>query len=659
MAVIGFDITSRTPVAGGIPFGEHGPYEEISGTLRMAVDPTAAANRLITDLDLAPRATDGLVTFDADLVITAPVQPSPGGRLLVDVPNRGRAIASRLNSAQGYPAPSAEDVGNGFLMRQGFVVARCGWQYDAPLEPGRARLRGPVAHQAGKPVTGPVLCHFQVPAWTQAARLSDRDHMPYPAADLTERGAVLTVRGHWAAAASALPRSAWRFARNEDGRPVDDPWFVWLDGGFQPGLLYELVYTATNASVVGLGLLAIRDVASWLRFATAAAGNPYGGVLGHAIAFGESQTGRLLREFLYYGLNVDEQDRMVYDGMFITVTGARRGEFNMRFGQPSKTLCDGLGAVFPFHDSGMIDPVTMRRDGLMARLRIDQQAPKVFTVNASTEYWGGDRGSGGQSSLLHTDPAGTHDVDPPETARLYLLAGTQHVPLTWPAPSIDHVSIRCAQPLGSVDHRPLQRALLMALDAWVRTDTAPPPNRVPRLADGSAVRPPQVLAKLSSIPGFTGPEHLSELRRLEFDLTAPGVPAALPPVWGEAYQWYVSAVDGDGNETSGIRHPDIEVPLATYTGHNVRHAEAGAPGELVPMAGATYPFPATASDRRAANDPRPSIEERYTDRDSYLEQIRRSALTLVEQRLLLDEDIAGIVEHAAIKYDAFTQRHHS
>jgi hypothetical protein len=478
--------------------------------------------------------------------------------------------------------------------------------------------------------------------------------VPYSAADLDDAGAVLTVRPYLSAPRAKIPRSQWRFARDRQGIPVRDPNYLWLESGFEPGLLYDLAYTAANPSIVGLGLLALRDVASWLRFAGANAANPCSDRLRYVMAYGESQTGRLLREFLYYGLNRDEAGRRVYDGLFITVAGARRGEFNMRFGQPSRTLCDGPGAMFPFHDFDMSDPVTQQRDGLLRRSQDDP--PKIITVNSSTEYWGGDRGSGGQSSLLHTDSAGTRDVDPPQTSRVYMLAGTQHLPGVWPLGMVDHLNVRCAQPLGAIDHRPLQRALLLALDQWVGAGVEPPANKIPQLADGTAAESPPVLAQLKTLPGFTAPAHLPELGRRSFDLPQPGAIATLPPERGGLYRWFVSIVDGDGNEVAGIRHPDVAVPLATYTGHNVRHPDAGAAGELVPMAGATYPFPATAEQRHATADPRPAIEERYPNREAYLEQVRSAAEALMNARFLLQEDLALVMQQAGAKYDAFTNR---
>ena len=307
MTVTGFDVVRRERVAEGKAFADIGPYEELAGIVRIAIDPRHPANATITDLLLAPTARDGLIHCDADLVLARPCDPAARGRLLVDIPNRGRPSATRwLNDAKGFPAPSVSDVGSGFLMRQGFTIARGGWQFDVPVEPGRMRLRGPAAARDGRPITGLTLCQFQLEAPANGLSLSDRDHGPYPAADPYEPGALLTVRPYSSAEPSGISRASWRFARSDDGVSVADAAHVWLEGGFQPGLLYELTYTATGASIVGLGLLAIRDIVTWLLRGTAAQGNLCAGELRYGLAYGESQTGRLLREMLYYGLNQGE-----------------------------------------------------------------------------------------------------------------------------------------------------------------------------------------------------------------------------------------------------------------------------------------------------------------------------------------------------------------
>ncbi len=655
MPVLGFDITRRRPLDGGAPFGDCGPYEEVTGILRFAVDPAHPANQTVTDLDLAPVEADGRVHFDADFTLVCPLNPARGnGRLVLDVPNRGRDRALlRFNAAPEWPAGGDINTGSGFLMRRGFTTAKVGWQYDAPDEPGRIRLRGPIAMQDGQPATGLCLCEIQVDAPTQSAALSDLAHRPYPAADLNDPAATLTARPYTSAPRRVIARDQWQFARAVDGRPVADGGWVYLPAGFQPGLLYEVVYTATNLSIVGLGLLAVRDTAVWLKYGDAASGNPCAGHITHAYGFGVSQSGRFLRELLYWGLNEDEAGRMAFDGLLPVVTGARRGEFNLRAGQPSKTLGEGMGALYPFHDLGQMDPATMRRDGLLARVRAGGNAPKVLTLNTAAEYWGGDRGSGGQATLLHTDTAGAVDVDPPAESRLYLLAGAQHVPNFWPLRDRTQDNVHCAAPLNCIDYRPLERAALINLDRWVTQGVPPPDSQVPRLGAGTAVPPQTALATLGHIPGLRTPEHLSVLHHLDFgESPSRGVPAHLPPSLGEPYPYYVSAVDADGNEVAGIRHPDVAVPLATYTGWTTRHPDIGGAGELVPMAGATYPFARTAAERQATGDPRPSIAERYAGRGDYLMQVRAAAEDLVAQRFLLAEDLDTVLQAAALRWDA-------
>jgi len=653
MGVAGFELTNRAPVAGGAVFGDVGPYEELTGIVRLSLDPAAEANQWITDLDLAHRDAERRVRFSADLVVMAPLEHAARtDRLLFDVPNRGRHSAARwMNSSAGYPQPTITDVGNGFLMRHGFTVARCGWQQDLPDEPGRIHLHGPQLRADAAETEGLVLCQFQTDVVSSSLELSHRSHRAYPTRDLHDPDARLTVRAHDGLPRQVVARKRWRFARSVDGAPVDDPEHIWIEGGFQPGLIYEVVYTAHGPSIVGLGLIAIRDVAAWLRFGTASEGNPFPDTFSYALAHGESQSGRFLREFLYRGLNADEKGREVFGGLLLWVPGARRGEFNTRFGQPSKTTAEDYGARFPFHDRTLAEPAAGDTDGLMNRLHEIGRVPKVITVNASTEYWGGDRGAGGQASLLHTDPFATKDVAPDENSRVYALAGAQHVPQKWPTGSVTHLGTRCQQLICSLDHRPISRALLLALDTWVRSGREPPPSRVPSIADGNAISPQAAIDQLTAIPGFAVPAHLPRLHSLDFG-PDPETPCRLPPDLGVDYNHFVSSLDNDGNEVAGIRHPDVVVPLATYTGVNVRHNDAGGPGTLVPAAGGMYPFAAARKARLASGDRRLSIAERYEDERHYLAGVMAAAEELLKQGFLLYEDVDRVIGEAKVKYRA-------
>lgn len=657
MTVIGFELESRSPVANGAPFGDYGPYEELSGTLRFAIDPLADVNQGIAGLQSLPTDPSGFVTFESDLVITVPVASDQSQRLLIDVANRGRPSAWRwLNSAVGYPAPSKDDVGNGFLLRHGFTVARCGWQLDLPAEAGRVQLRTAHSPEAYPSMSaGPILVQIETDQPANSLRLSHRDHRAYPVSP-EHTSASMTVRPHDGAARVEVPRHLWSFARDDNGTPIPDLEHVWLTGGFQAGLIYEVTYTATNPTVIGLGLLAVRDMTSWLCHSGVMDGNPMANRFDYALGHGESQAARFLREFLFLGLNEDEQGRAVFDGLLIAVPGARRGEFNIQFGQPSKTTSEDVGATYPFHDEALHDRITDKQQGLLDRLSAKGRAPKVITFNTATEYWGGDRDAGGQASLLHIDPSTLEDADPPSTSRVYLISGAQHVPQEFPTSTVTHRGTLCQQLICSLDHQPFSRALLMALDRWVVTGESPPPSRVPRMEDQTAIAPEQAVIELGAIPGFAIPAHLPTLHGLDFRSGHGGEPR-LPPVRTDRYPHFVSSLDRDGNETAGIRHPDVAAPLATYVGLNVRATRHGGLSTLVPAAGAMYPFAATAAERLATGDSRLSLKERYADETAYLSELRAAADALVAERLLLAEDVGRIVEAARAKFRAFTTSH--
>jgi hypothetical protein len=586
------------------------------------------------------------VEFAADFALLRPVDPARGNRgLLLDVPNRGRKVAlGMFNSAVRVPDPTtAADFGNGFLMRHGWTVAWIGWQPDVPRVDGLMALDVPRARGAN----GLVRCEFRPNAPADVLPMADRYHIPHPAAEPDDPGARLTVRVHAGAPAAAVARTAWRFARRVEGRLVADASHVHLEGGFAPGRIYDLVYRAVDSPLVGLGLLAVRDTAGFLRWAPAAAGNPCAGALERAYVFGVSQSGRFLRHLLYLGLDEDEQGRLVFDAVVPHVAGARRGEFNLRFGQPSLNAQESVGSLFPFTDEIQIDPVTGQRDGLLARLAARGRRPRIVTINTSAEYWRGD------ASLVHTDVQGQRDVEPPADGRVYLFAGTQHTPGALPPPAADpNTGSRGVHPFNVVDYAPLLRAMLVNLDRWVREGVEPPPSMFPRLADGTAVTAESTAPRFASIPGVRWPDRLARPARLDFGpAIARGIADELPPKIGAQYPSYVAAVDADGNETVGIRPVELAAPLATFTGWNPRHPEQGAPGDLMQMMGSTLPFPRTPAERERRGDPRASIQERYGSRSEYLAAVRAAASALVAARHALAEDVEAMVERAGQRWD--------
>src|SRR5262245_4585150 len=477
MPVTALDVHSRSLVLDGRPFGAAGAYEKLAGTLHFAVDPTHPLHTTITDLSLAPRGADGRVAFQSDFYLLRPVDPSRGnGRLILDVANRGRKVAlGMFNSAVRVPDPTtAEDFGNGFLMRHGYTAAWVGWQPYVPRRDGLMVLDVPRVEG----VTGFVRCELRPNSLEERLPLADRYHIPHPVADLSDPEARVTVREHAGADAVAVevPRSKWSFP---------DSGHIEMKGGFAPGAIYDVVYRSANPTLVGLGFLAVRDTAAWLRWAPAASGNPCAGAIERAYLFGVSQSGRFLRHLLFLGLDEDEQGRMVFDAVMPHVAGARRGEFNLRLGQPSLNAKEAVGSLAPFD-----------YESLMARQRGRGRVPRIFATNTSAEYWRGD------CSLIHTDPEGRRDVEPPEFVRTYLFAGTQHTPGALPPLAADpNTGSRGLQRFNVVDYAPLLRAALVNLDRWVSEGTEPPASVFPHLRDGTAVEAESTASFFNQIPG--------------------------------------------------------------------------------------------------------------------------------------------------------------
>ena len=661
MAVGRLEITSRQPFANGESFGDVGPYEQLDGAAYFVVDPVNPANETVTDLKLAPRSNTGEVHFYSDFRILQPVDPAKGnGRLFFDILNRGRGPCLRnFNNAPDLAPDVPLEAGNGFLMRQGYTVAWCGWQHDAPDVPGVLRLYPPEArNRDGSRITGKLVVTFVPNAPIQEQFLSDRNHRPYPANNLEDWDSVMTVQDSEDGPEQVIPREQWAFARVQDGRVVPDANYVYMAAGFQPGKVYQVIYSTTGAPIVGTGLLATRELAAFLRYGSADAGNPCAGTLERAYSFGSSQSGRFLRDLVYYGLNYAEDGRTVFDGLIPHVAGAKHGEFNQRFAQPSSQASRSPNNLFPFSDGEQTDPETGRTDGVLSRAAAQGPLPRIMYTYTSSEYWGGGGG------MVHIDIEGNRDLPVPEEVRIYHFGGAQH-PLGTPnlRDSDPANGSRGQQPFNCLDYRPLLRAALVNLDRWVTDGAAAPPSAYPRLDNGTAVTPEAVAATIQTIPGVNFPEPLRRFYRLNFG-PEPTVASNVPAIVGQPYPLLVPAVDSDGNERAGIRLPLTTVPIATHTGWNLRHAEIGGEGQILSsggatggtLAGSTIPFPPTREEREASGDPRLSIEERYGSREDYLAQIRGAAEELVQQGYVLTEDVELLVSQAGDHYNELVSR---
>jgi hypothetical protein len=629
------EIASRTDILEGKPFGASGAYEKIVGTVFFSVDPAHPRNSAIVDLDKAPRDAAGRVTFSADLYVLAPKDAARGnGVAFFDVLNRGRKnILPDFNRAPQVLDPTAEaDFGDGFLMRQGYALVWVGWQFDIPRRGGLMALDAPSALDQGKPITGRVSTTFTPNTAEAIYPLDDMgryaDTTRYPPLDPASEANTLTVRDGFLGEPRIIPRDQWQFGRMKDGQLVPDISALYLKGGYQPGHFYELSYEAKGAVVAGLGFAALRDMASAVK-------HEQGGPIAarYTYAFGRSQDGRFLRQFLYEGFNADEQDRRVFDGVISHIAGsARSGDFNSHFARPN-----GLGffvaSLFPYLDLDQHDPVTGKTDGILTKLTPNRR-PKIFYTNSSGEYWGGGRAA----ALTHTTLDGLDDAKVPDNVRIYLFAGTQHVPGGY----LPSQGPGQQKPNGN-EYAWAQRALLVAMDRWVRDGVAPPPSAHPRLADKTLV--PSDKIDFPAIPGVHSPLTIPAGYRA--DLAGPHTAHPLPLL--------VPQVDRDGNELSGIRLPNVAVPLATYTGWNFRNPSIGQPGELLPLTGSYIPFPVTKAAREQARDPRLSIEERYGNRVQYQLLVTDAATRLVQEAYLLNEDVQHVVQRALTNWDELTR----
>jgi hypothetical protein len=629
------EIVSRADVLGGKEFGDGGRYQKIVGKAHFAVDPDNPANRAIVDLDKVPRDASGQVTFTADLYALVPKDAArANGAALLDILNRGRKrVIGDFNRGRAVADPTTEeDFGDGFLMRHGFTVVWLGWQFDIPHGGGLMGLDAPAVNVDGRPVTGRVTTRF-VPntadpthSLADLARYADTTH--YPPVDPASPANSLTVRDDFLSAPRLVARDQWQFGRTDGDRVVPDISAITLKGGFAPGHVYDLSYDATGDVVAGLGFAAVRDLASALKREPG-----IGFALDRVIAFGGSQDGRFLREFLYEGFNADERGGRALDGVIADIAGsARSSDYNARFARPNG-LAFFEASLFPYRDLDSVDPVTGKTDGILAKLSANQR-PKIFYTNSSNEYWGGGRAA----ALIHTTLDGRADAPLPGNVRAYLFTGSQHIPGGY-LPS---------QGPGQLAPNPNDfsfalRALLLAMDRWVRDEVVPPESRYPRFADHTLVTEQEI--EFPALAGVHSPRTIPGGYRADL-----GVPPQAP-----ALPFLVPQVDGDGNEMAGVAMPDIEVPLATYTGWNFRNPSIGEPDDLLPLTGGYIPLPVTRAARERDHDPRLSMEERYGGRGRYQALVTDRAGHLADDGYLLRADVDTVVARALARWDGLVK----
>jgi hypothetical protein len=648
------EIEHHTDVLGGRSFGLVGGYEQFIGTIYFEADPRNPANTIVIDIEHAPTNAAGRVEHSANFTLIKPKDMGrANGTILFGTSNRGsRRLLTFFNHAHAAgeewdaPVPTtADNYGDGFLMENGFTLLWVGWQWDTPeSREGASRSFVPQTVDDGDPIEGLVRSDFHVTRRVFDRTLADRNHIPYPVSDPTAPENVLTVRDTREAPRQVVPRSQWDFARLDNGVKVADPTRIYLEGGFEPFKIYEVIYKAENPQVIGLGLVGIRDAISWFKYGAPTALNTPAGAIKRAIGFGLSQPGRTLRTFVYQGFNADEQQRKVFDGIMAHIAGPARGSFNLRFGQASRDAHPFINFfyptdIFPFTDVEQTDPLTGKTDGMLSHVP-ENFMPKVFNSFSSYEYWGR------AASLMHTTVDGMHDAPMMDNARVYHFAGAQHLPDPFPPPVENG-----QQPNNPNDFSWMMRALLLAMNRWVTDGTPAPPSRFLSVEKHEVVKPEDV--RWPAIPGVAFPQVPHLAYRVDYGplFESEGIVTKEPPVVGTPYPVFVPQVDADGNEIGALRMPEIVAPLATYTGWNLYNAENGPTDVISHMSGSFIPFPRTRAERERNDDPRLSIEERYKSRAEYLGLIADATLELIAQGYLVDGDMPEIVDAAGRHWD--------
>jgi Alpha/beta hydrolase domain len=648
-------IERRETFAEGHEFPITGAYEKLVGKVYGEIDPRNSLNKGIVNLDKAPTNSRRRVEYWADIFILKPLDMARGNKkIFFDPPNRGgKHILALLNDApQNNDPTTLKDAGNGFLMRQGYTVVWGGWH--GGLSGKNFVVMGvPVATDKGKEILGVVRTEIVADEdGVYSMPLSaDPRITSYEATGTDKSKAFLTVREKSYEQRTLIPSTEWEFAsyeKDDTGKTVIRPSTtdLYLRSGFKPNHLYEFIYPAKNPLVLGLGVAAVRDTVSFLRYEMKdRAGNRNPLALGkngtgikRAYAWGRSVSGRFIKEFVYSGGNEDESHRKVFEAVCPYVAGGGRMFLNYEFARPvtsSQQHTDQLDPeLFPFAYKVLRDPQTGRKDGILKRPRTD---PYLFHVQTSTEY------RQKRGALVHTDGKGK-DVSVPEKVRIYVISSAPHRFAPGLIPK-KHNSQNLTNPLP---HGEVLRALMVAMDRWVCEGTPPPPSQFPRVKEGTLVQSSQKSTGFPNIPGVRYTTLYNRQLFLDYGpKLSQGKIEVHPPkqVKNGEYKILVTKVDKDGNDVAGIRLPAVQVPQATYTGWNL-WIRGLAEDELCGLFGSYIPFARTREERLRSTDPRLSIEERYKDHADYVNKISQAARSLVEQRFLLPEDAERIIEEA-------------
>lgn len=647
-----------SPAFDGQSFGQAGQYETLAGRAYGEIDPNDPHNSVITDIRLAKKNANGKVEYIATFFLVKPIDMSKSSHLMWhDVPNRGGRVTI---------VPAERNYGD--------LGLSSGWQGDnsgntAP-GPNNDYVIVPIARNPdGSAITGLVLGRI-VNASGIGSRplIVNANPVPYKPVSLDTTKATLTTHASESidgviVGTATVPRRNWAWAKCDSDNPfpgTPDPTQICVKGGFDPKLLYQVVFTAQDPYVLGIGYAAFRDVASFFKNAVhddEGTPNPVAEQISWMISRGRSQSGDFLRAFLQLGFNQDEDRRKVYDGAWPIIAG-RRVSLNTRFALPDGTLkLYEAGSEGPQSWAPSADPIRgLPAKGILDRCTANSTCPKIIELAGATEVWALKITPGWIGS------AGNSDVPIPGNVRRYYVSSTTHgggrggfdiTPLASPAcpgPSFGQ-GMFAANPMPYTE---TVNALRSHFRNWVMKDTAPPASRWPSLAGGYLVDATKEAIGFPSIPGVPTSAPTGLINPvLDYDwgpafnnVDGSGVASKVPPAIKHAIKGKAPRVDADGNELGGVPVVLRGAPLGTYLGWNIT-AAGFHQGKICNYAGGMIPFARTEAERMANSDPRLSLEERYKTHAGYVEAVKAAAAQAVTQGFLLQEDADALVKQAA------------
>jgi hypothetical protein len=647
------------PAFAGAAIGTAGPYVTLKGRVFGEIDPRDPHNVIIQDLELAPKDAHGMVHYIATFQITMPADLSKASGLMFnEVSNRG---GNAIPSTAAAVVPGAVYLQSGW---QGDLLAHCATDYpctplDVPFTGTQQVIQVPVAKNPdGSTITGPVYGHIANATGNTAQMVIFTTPVPYQPLSMDtkktefwslESQTVTGVDG----AKTFIPSADWAWADCSvapfPGTP--DPTRICLRNGFNSNLLYEMVFTAKNPLVLGVGYAATRDIISFFHHASAdnnGAANPIADVVHKVITVGSSQSGSFIRSSIHLGFNQDEQNRQVVDGAWPQIDG-RQLYMNVRFALP-----DVITNLYMMADEAPVwwahYPDKARHlpaNGLLDRCTETRTCPEVLETFGSLEFY---------DEKMSPDLIGftaEADIPLPHNVHRYYYPATTHggggggfTFVANPAPANG-----CVFPVNPNPESDTNNALQDDFVALVMQGTAMPPSSYPTLRDRLLVPATQKDEGFPNIPKY--PFQGNQINFAELFDFGPGIDlrdqtgivTIQPPIVDRVLPTYAVKVNSDGNEFAGVKSVLLQAPLATYTGWNT-FAAGIYKGQQCGLTASSFPFQETKAQRIAAQDPRPSIEERYGTHQGYVCVVTNAANKSVRGRFLRESAATTLIAQA-------------